>query len=117
MGRNRSNCRSRAHQPRRRQSLLAVGVALGLMLLAPCAVQQLGGSRAAQSENNEYEVSERAHYSVQPTRRVAKSRRLRADEARLLTNSPRIIISLRRAASERVLAVPGVVSWSPSMRC
>jgi hypothetical protein len=106
---------------RRRQSLLSVGLALGLMLLAPCAVQQLGSLRAAQSETNEnrseYEVNERAHLSVQPTRRAAKSRRLRIVEARSLTSSPQRLTTLRRATVESRLSVPGVVSWSPSMRC
>jgi hypothetical protein len=101
---------------RRRQSLLSVGLALGLMLLAPCAVQQLGNLRA-QSETNEnrseYEVNERAHITVQPSRRAAT----RIVEARLLVTSPQMLTSLHRATVESRLSVPGVVSWSPSMRC
>jgi len=101
---------------RRRQSLLSVGLALGLMMLAPCAVQQLGNLRA-QSETNEnrseYEVNERAHITVQPSRRAAT----RIVEARLLVTSPQTLTSLHRATVESRLSVPGVVSWSPSMRC
>lgn len=105
---------------RRRQSLLSVGLALGLMLLAPCAAQQLGNLRA-QSETNEnrseYEVNERAHVPVQPTRRAIKSRSLGTVEARLLTSSPQTLTVLRRAAAETRISVPGVVSWSPLLRC
>ena len=100
----------------RRQSLLSVSLALGLMVLAPCAVQQLGNLRA-QSEINEnrseLEVNERAHITVQPSRRAAT----RIVEARLLVTSPQMLTALHRATAESRLSVPGVVSWSPLMRC
>jgi hypothetical protein len=110
-----------AGELQQRQSLLSVGLALALMLLAPCAVQQLGSLRAAQNETNEnrseFEVNERFHASVQPTRRAAKNRGLRHAMYQILPTSPQQLTSLRRVAAECQLFVADVVSWSPSMRC
>lgn len=116
MSRFRSNFCSNPATSRRRQSLLSAGLALGLMVLAPCAAQQLGNLRG-QSETNEsrseYEANERAHIAIQPSRRAAT----RIVEARLSTTSPQMLTSLHRATAESRLSVPGVVSWSPLMRC
>ena len=102
-----------------RQSLLAVGLALVLMLLAPAAIQQLGLLRAAENETNEnrseLEGNERIHLSVQANRKLAKNRGVRTAACQP-QRDPSDQLAIARAADDYRQLVPAVVAWSPSRR-
>jgi hypothetical protein len=96
-----------------------VAVAIGLIVLAPFALQGLTALRAAQYETNEnrseIETNTRLHSSVQPAR--SANRHSASD---IVTPSMRRLEcrnSIQRALAEIRHRIPQVVVWSPLMRC
>jgi hypothetical protein len=99
---------------------MLVGLAIGLILFGPGALQGLTLLRASQYETNENrsesETSDRIHAAVQPARSLHSKGA--PDEKRVhdlcSTDMARL---LQRAIAESRLMVPTVVEWSPSMLC
>jgi ligand-binding sensor domain-containing protein len=105
--------------PRRSTFIMLVGLVVGVMVLAPTALTQLGSLRAAQSETkerSEYETSERMHVA---SHQVRCSRHKSAYFGRFssLAQAADTIPAKRRAAAENQLRVPLVVDWTATMRC
>jgi hypothetical protein len=99
---------------------MLVGLAIGLILFGPGALQGVSMLRAAQFETNENrsecETNERIHAAVQP----ARSAHSKGAPAENRVSDPRaadMACTLQRAIAESRLFVPPVVEWCPSMRC
>jgi hypothetical protein len=103
----------------RSKFVMLVGLVVGVMVLAPSALTQLGSLRAAQSETNErseYETNERMHASANPIR-YSKNKGSLLERSSSHSQAADSLSATRRAAAENQLRVPMVVHWSAAMRC
>jgi hypothetical protein len=99
---------------------ILVGVAISLIIFAPCAVTSLSLARAAQYETNERsecETNERIHLSERISVRSSKCKGRPTQQLLPNGRSPKENCVLQQAVAHNVAATPEIVDWSPSMRC
>lgn len=96
-----------------------VGLVVGVMVLAPSALAQLGALRAAQSETNEraeYETNERAHSAGQQVR-CSKCKGSLIERNSPHPKAADSLFAARYASEVNLILLPTVVHWTATMRC